>query len=126
MFAIVVSFKLVTIFYKIIFEQTSFDIFLVDWEKPKPRKGTQEVGVNAWRALFLLNELNELQCEKLISIEFTLLAYAFFMEGIGWRWLSTYDPTLQVKDFNSPENFVINFFVTAIVMYVIGSLQYLL
>ena len=44
-FAIVFAFKLLIIIYKIIFEQSGFDIFLVDWEKPKPNKE----GINAWR-----------------------------------------------------------------------------
>jgi meckelin len=33
--ALVASFKLATIAYKIIIEQTSFDIFMIDWERPK-------------------------------------------------------------------------------------------
>jgi len=57
-------------------------------------------------------------------MEFTLLSYAFFMEGIGWRYLSTHDPELRNSRANSPENYVLNFFVTAIVMYVIGICQY--
>jgi meckelin len=28
-------------------------------------------------------------------VEFTLIAYAFFMEGIGWRYLSTFNPDLD-------------------------------
>jgi hypothetical protein len=62
-FACVICTKLVTILYKIIFEQCSFDIFLIDWEKPKRRKdgsGNNSYGVNAWRSLLLLNEFNEL------------------------------------------------------------------
>ena len=38
LFFVVIATKLVTIIYKIVFEQCSFDIFLVDWEKPKRRK----------------------------------------------------------------------------------------
>jgi meckelin len=119
--------KFLTIAYKIIFEQTSFDIFLVDWEKPKPRKGNpSEMGINAWRSLFLLNEFNELQTAKLISIEFTLITFAFFMEGLGWRYTTTFAPTLDTSaSANSPENFVLNFFITAILMYIIGTAQYL-
>ena len=39
LFGAVLATKLLTILYKIVFEQCSFDIFLVDWEKPKRRKG---------------------------------------------------------------------------------------
>lgn len=62
---------------------------------------------------------------KLISMEFTLLTYAFFMEGIGWRYLSTHDPELRNVKMNSPENYILNFFVTAFIMYVIAVVQYI-
>jgi meckelin len=113
-FGILFGFKFLLMIYKIIFEQCSFDIFLIDWEKPK------ENGINAWRQLLLLNEFNELQTEQLISMEFTLICYAFFMEGVGWRYLSSYDPNLTTTANKSPENYVLNFFVTAIVIYAIG------
>ena len=97
-FGLVISTKLVSILYKIFYEQCSFDIYLIDWEKPKNRRGYKndlQSGVNAWRSLLLLNEFNELQTYKIISIEFTLIAYAFFMEGIGWRYLSTHNPDFE-------------------------------
>lgn len=117
--------------YKIYFEQCSNDIFLVDWERPKTDKlkmngeSSFTQGVNAWRGLLLINELNELQCYKVISTEFTLLAYAFFMDGIGFRYFSSQNPYFDNKPHKSPENYVLNFFITAIVMYVIGIAQYL-
>jgi hypothetical protein len=42
------------------------------------------------------------------------------MEGIGWRWTSTHNPSLEAKEHSSPENYVLAFFVTAMVMYAIG------
>lgn len=82
-------------------------------------------GVNAWRSLLVLNEFNELQTYKIISVEFTLIAYAFFMEGLGWKYLSTFSPSLDTTATNSPQNYVINFFVTAILIYLIGIAQYI-
>ena len=35
LFFIVCGAKLLTILYKIVFEQSNFDIFLIDWERPK-------------------------------------------------------------------------------------------
>lgn len=61
-----------------------------------------------------------------MSVEFTLLCYLFFMEGLGWRYLSTYDPNLTNKPEDSPENYVLNFFITCIVMYVIAIVQHVL
>lgn len=70
--------------------------------------------------MLLLNELNELQTYRIISTELTLIVYAFFMEGIGWRWTSTHNPNLEAKKHSSPENYVLAFFVTTMVMYAIG------
>jgi len=56
----------------------------------------------------------------MISVEFTLIVYAFFMEGIGWRYLSTFNPDLETSKNLSPENYVVNFFITTVVIYVIG------
>ncbi len=74
----------------------------------------------------MLNEFNELQTYKIISIEFNLIAYAFFMEGVGWRYLSTFSPDFEIRKGGAPENYVVCFFVTAIVMYVIGMCQYVI
>ena len=87
LFGCVLGFKLLTIIFKITFEQCGFDLFLIDWERPKIRyeyQGVEKMGVNAWRSLFLLNEFNELQLEKLISIEFSLFVYILIMDGCGW------------------------------------------
>jgi len=48
------------------------------------------------------------------------------MEGFGWRYLSTHDPHLTTEHNNSPENYALKFFITAIVIYVIGTGQYVL
>lgn len=45
-----------------IIDQTSADIFLMDWEKPKKVSNEDtEDSVVAWRFTFIGNELNELQ-----------------------------------------------------------------
>ncbi len=78
------------------------------------------MGVNAWRSLFLLNEFNELQLEKLISIEFTLCTYLLLVEGVGWKYFATFDPTFHNEDIKSPANYVLQFFLTTVLMYAIG------
>ncbi len=64
----------------------------------------------------MLNELNELQITRLISSELTLIVYGFFMEGLDWRYLSTHDPNLRNEKMNSPENYILNFFVTVVII----------
>lgn len=71
-----------------------------------------------------MNELNELQCNKIISTNFTLLAYAVLMEGFGFRYWTSHSPDLEFQSANSPLNYVLHFFVTALIIYAIGIVQY--
>ena len=56
--------KALSIFYKIAFEQSVLDIFLIDWESPRMYQYARhppKQAVNPWRRLLVVNELNELQ-----------------------------------------------------------------
>ncbi len=101
LFAWTAGSKLVTVLFKVYFDQTSFDVYLIDWERPKPvtsevivaggskqkeRRSRDKLDVNAWRSLFLVNELNELQNYKIISSNVTLFVYGLLMEGVGLRY----------------------------------------
>jgi hypothetical protein len=46
------------------------------------------------------------------------------MEGFGFKYWTTHDPDLVFEDNDSPSNFVIFFFVSGIVFYTIGVIQY--
>lgn len=136
LFGLVCSSKLVFVAFKIYFEQSSYDIFLIDWERPKFQEhqfndgekhdtySRSKFDVNAWRSLFLLNELNELQTYKLISTDLTLLIYALLMEGFGMKYWCSYSPFLEVRDYSTPTNYVLFFFVTTIIIFVVGAIQY--
>lgn len=106
LFACITSFKLASVFFKIIVDQCNFDVFLIDWERPKCKyinnSGKLNVGQNGWRQIFLMNEFCELQVSKLISIEFTLLMFVFLFEGMGLRYWATHDPDVVNYDTNSP------------------------
>ena len=65
LFATVAASKFILVLFKIIFEQSTLNYFLIDWERPKAEDVkdadlSSKREVNAWRSLFLLNELNEL------------------------------------------------------------------
>jgi hypothetical protein len=53
--------------------------------------------LSAWRTLFVANELNELQTERLLSIEWTLFIVGFFMSGLNFENLAAETPQF---DFN--------------------------
>ena len=142
LFGIMVFLKLVYMLYKIVFEQCSFDIFLIDWERPKAHSRTfagqlgglnpeqeSKVDVNAWRSLFLLNEFNEMQTYRLVSSELTLILYGLFMEGLGMKYLDSYDPyynPLSSDSTDAPRFFALFFLITTLVIFGIGVLQYAL
>jgi len=139
LFAWVAGSKLVYVFFKVFFDCSSFDVFLIDWERPKPqqnevpvvenrkvirRNAMNKIDVNAWRSLFLINELNEIGSYRLISSNITLFIYALVMEGIGLRFWTNEDPNLSLVKTNADENWVIFFFVSTLVMYSIAGIQY--
>jgi len=64
LFGLICSSKLVYVIFKIYFEQTEYDIYLIDWDRPKhyenKEKDKVKSDVSAWRQIFICNELNEL------------------------------------------------------------------
>jgi hypothetical protein len=68
-----------------------------------------------------MNEFCELQVYKCISIEFTLLMYLFLFEGFGLKNWSTHDPDVLYHETNSPNNYVLRFFVTSMIFLCIGA-----
>ncbi len=69
----------------------------------------------------MLNEFNELQTTRLIRPDLTLIAYAIIMEGFGLKYWTSYDPDLDTTPSMSPDNYVLYFFVTTILIYLIGA-----
>ena len=67
------------------------------------RRFLERVDVNAWRSLFLVNELNELQSYKIISTNITLFVYALIMQGFGVRYWTNMDPDFVTEPNNSEE-----------------------
>ena len=117
---LVLACKVVLIVIKIL-EQASVDIFFIDREY---KRGQSEV--NGWRTIFVANELNELQTMRLVSTEATLVWYAFFMLGEGWLYTAEHDPEMNTTASRSPLNFVLQFFISALVLVSIAAVQYAL
>ena len=83
---------------------------------------SQRVDVNAWRSLFLTNELNELQTYKIINGNFTLLVYAVLMEGFGFKYWTSSSPKVEFVNHQSPLNFSLFFFETTFIFYVVAAI----
>lgn len=122
-----------------VYHQVNLDLILIDWEKPNRSPiSNQAIGeeipvykeyVSAWRYLFIVNELNELQSQRYISVEFTFFLFLFFIDGLGWDELSTAQPNSNVGYLNtntSPRNPVLHYFLTCSLLLIIGYTQFVL
>ena len=58
-------------------EQCSVDIFLLDWENPRP--STDDI-VSVWRMYFVANEWNELQVIRRSAPSVQVIATLLFLE----------------------------------------------
>ena len=118
-------FKLIDVIH-LIFTQTSYDIFFIDWERPKVEessavgssvlKSTSKTTTNAaedkesliknelkefgkvscWRTLFVCNEWNELQTFRKIRPTIQLMGVLLFLKVVNLEALTTSDCSTSV------------------------------
>lgn len=131
-FGLVLAFRFLAIVMAI-FEQTSVDIFLIDWEQqpdPTLQKPAvlQKDNVVVWRSVFVANELNELQSEyRYINPGTTLIWFVFFIKALGWEELAQANPDMSTTPNNlAPINYVLKFFLSAFIFLCIMAVQYML
>lgn len=53
-------------------------------DREKKRDKSSITTPNAWRHIFVVNELNELQMSTNVNMELTIIFYVFLMQGEGW------------------------------------------
>lgn len=125
LFGLLASAKLIVMLLKM-GAQTTYDVFFIDWEKPKkdPKNPKNTDNINVWRSLFTANELNELQNTPLVTVEFTYFVYMFFMFGLGWYYWASETPILTTSGNDSPFNRVLYFFVMTFVFLCTGAAEY--
>jgi len=72
-----------------------------DWEKTRgkllnTRDGdsgkSKKAPISAWRTIFVANEWNEMQVERKINVEFTIIMVLFLLVGCDWQYLATTVP----------------------------------
>lgn len=127
-YVVTLATKTLAILLRII-EQSSVDIFIMDWEKPKlVAAEDKEPSVIAWRSTFVANELNELQFEhRRINPETNLIWFSFFWVGLGWQYFSQSNPNFDTE-YNplEPSNMFLRFFWASFLFVVIAAVQYVL
>ena len=100
---------------------------MIDWESPKMFKygrHSPKQAVNPWRRLLIVNEFNELQGDKHMTSELILLLFLVVSEGFGFRYWSLMEKNLSTSNSDSPESYPLNFFVTTVIIFGIGTVQY--
>jgi meckelin len=129
--------KLLSLAYKIYFEQSQQKIFFIDWEAEKTMHSAGKygssgnsiigrTGVNPWRRLYIANEFNELQGTKHVTTEMILLLFLVVVEGFGYKYLALMESTPSRELSDSPESFPLSFFVITTVIFVLGVGEYIL
>lgn len=124
----VTVFKIVSLAYKIYFEQSKLDIFFIDWETPRTyalSAGTAPTkGVNPWRRLFVANEFNELQNNRLLAPDFMLLLFLVIADGFGLKYYSQLEVSFNSEPTDSPRDYVLGFFMVFAILFAVGTLNY--
>ena len=109
--------------------QCNYDIFFLDWEKPRatttPQGHMMNAPVSTWRKMFIANEWNELQTERLTSRAFTLTLMLLFLLGLDWQNMCVIEPTLATDDPKpyQVQSMLLRFALAAILMCVIVLCQ---
>lgn len=107
------------------YKQTHYDMFFVDWEKPKELENGAKKAPSAWRTIFVARQWSKLSSQRLISLEYTLLLVLMFLEGVGFMYISSMhtDPTNLSRSFES--NGPLRFAVTSMIWISIVVIVYI-
>ncbi|KAK3282756.1 hypothetical protein CYMTET_9521, partial [Cymbomonas tetramitiformis] len=115
-----------------VYEQCSYDIFLLDWEKPRlglgVSGGTEMQHVSVWRSLFVANEWNELQTARLTCQEVTLILMMLFLYGFHLEGLAKFSPDTEDLSLTPMDNtsVLLRFAIAAYLMLFFALVQVLL
>ena len=131
---IVIAFvgKLLDILY-MVWRQTNIDIFFIDWEKPRGTETEMNTSpdirddqdekddtietpmpVSVWRRLFAANKYQHLQTHRLLNVALSLFFIGFFLQGLGYDYMATSQPSLSTLEPDAaPINPILRFAVTS-------------
>ncbi|XP_039264692.2 meckelin-like [Styela clava] len=114
--------------FVMIFQQSSVDIFLIDWERPRAKSaddGSNKVSI--WRTYFIANEWNEIQTFRKINTSFQLLCVLLFLEVVGFKNLATLDSSNGLNPpsngYEAPTSNLLRFAVGGLVYVIVALVQ---
>ena len=116
-----------------IYEQVNCDVFFVDWEHEKDiledimGKISNKSYKSPWRSIHVVNQYNLLQKSRTISIPFCFcwLIMLYYSNIINWDKKAQAYPNISETE-KSPENIILRHFFGTFILFVAGTLQYII
>ena len=116
-----------------IYEQVNSDIFFIDWEHDKNilenvmGKTSNKAYKSPWRSIHIVNQFNLLQKSRTISIPFCflLLIMCYYSKSIGFDKYGKLFPAIYTIE-NSVESIILRHFFGTFILFISGTLQYVL
>ncbi|XP_056381501.1 meckelin-like isoform X2 [Hyla sarda] len=112
--------------------QLTYNIFLIDWEKPKDKTPSNTQGksnVSIWRTILVANEWNEIQTYRKLSPFFQLFMVLLLLEVVGLKNIATKDLNLDLNpsagSYQAPMSVILRFGMSASMWLAVGIVQVL-
>ncbi|KAM4018585.1 LOW QUALITY PROTEIN: meckelin-like [Anomaloglossus baeobatrachus] len=112
--------------------QLTYNIFLIDWEKPKDKAPSSAQGksnVSFWRTILVANEWNEIQTHRKLSPLLQLFLVLLLLEVVGLKNIATKDLTLDLTpsagSYQAPMSPILRFGISASMWLAVGIVQVL-
>jgi len=119
---------------ELIWRQTQHDVFFVDWEEPKGGVSGLEAAegdrdsarctVSTWRLVLVSNEWVKLQTTRGVSVELSLTALLFLLQGLEIEDFATLVPGGRGEE-GVPPDMVLRFALSSFLLIVLGFSQWL-
>ncbi|CAJ0937775.1 unnamed protein product [Ranitomeya imitator] len=112
--------------------QLTYNIFLIDWEKPKDKSPSSVPGksnVSFWRTILVANEWNEIQAHRKLSPLLQLFLVLLLLEVVGLKNIATKDLNLDLHPsaggYQAPMSIILRFGMAASMWLAVGIVQVL-
>ncbi|KAM3920330.1 meckelin-like [Leptodactylus fuscus] len=112
--------------------QLTYNIFLIDWEKPKEKTPSNAQGksnVSFWRTILVANEWNEIQAHRKLSPLLQLFTVLLLLEVVGLKNIATKDLNQDLNpsagNYQAPMSIILRFGISVSMWLSVGIVQVL-
>jgi meckelin len=103
----------------LLFLQTRVEVFFIDWEELDDK----DMSVSNWRRILVANQWARLVTRRCYNVGLTVLAVAFFLDGLQWKLLATPVPDISLVSYDH-EYLILTFALTSVIWLVAIGLQW--